>query len=139
MLRLVTNSLIPNITRRSKPAIISSCLHKRDFSKTRRTLSTMEQPIEKAENGTPSRDLPSDMSESKVEGSPLPKLTAQEYRVYDSMADHMNLFVSTAMIDSYTQRLLIVNSTRTSAKPGTSSTAPARPASDRQECQSALS
>jgi hypothetical protein len=64
----------------------------------------------------------------------LPKLSAAEFRVYNRMAEHMDMFVSNRKSDTYIRSpitkltLFPSHSTTISAKPGTSSTAPAPPA-----------
>jgi len=60
----------------------------------------------------------------------LPKLSAAEFRVYNRMAEHMDMFVRYLALETgyfASQQLTSPpsNSTTTSAKPGTSSTAPA--------------
>ena len=64
----------------------------------------------------------------------LPKLSAAEFRVYNRMAEHMDMFVryvfesrssTPSQIAELTHTLFLLHSTTTSAKPGTSSTAPA--------------
>ena len=69
----------------------------------------------------------------------LPKLSAVEFRVYNRMAEHMDMFVRFSLAcfmevqlplqaRQLTTSLPFSHSTTTSAKPGTSSTAPAPPA-----------
>jgi len=54
----------------------------------------MEQPFEKMEQeGVPKCDQPSDAAAAKQEEQQVPKLSAQEFRVYNRMAEHMDMFV----------------------------------------------
>ncbi|KAK0807989.1 hypothetical protein LTR91_005038 [Friedmanniomyces endolithicus] len=53
----------------------------------------MEQPFEKmAEEGVPKCDKPSEVSAPKKEDQDLPKMSPQEFRVYNRMAEHMDMF-----------------------------------------------
>ena len=55
----------------------------------------MEQPVEKmADEGVPRCAGPTEASVPNQEEKALPKLSAQEFRQYNRMAEHMNYFVS---------------------------------------------
>ena len=54
----------------------------------------MDSPIEQTDGTVPACDMPAEDSAPLVESKELPKLTAQEFRIYNSMAEHMNYFVS---------------------------------------------
>jgi hypothetical protein len=58
--------------------------------------SAMEEPFEKMEAaGVPKCEQPSDAAKptKKEEEEVLPKMSAQEFRVYNRMAEHMDMFV----------------------------------------------
>ncbi|KAK4544437.1 hypothetical protein LTR36_004328 [Oleoguttula mirabilis] len=53
----------------------------------------MEQPFEKmAEEGLPKSDKPTEVAAPKAEEQCLPKLSPQEFRTYNRMAEHMDMF-----------------------------------------------
>ncbi|TKA36985.1 hypothetical protein B0A54_11349 [Friedmanniomyces endolithicus] len=53
----------------------------------------MEQPFEKmAEEGVPKCEKPTEVSAPKKEDQDLPKMSPQEFRVYNRMAEHMDMF-----------------------------------------------
>lgn len=54
----------------------------------------MEGPFEKMEKEIPKADAPTDAAAPKKEQQDLPKLSPQEFRVYNRMAEHMDMFVS---------------------------------------------
>lgn len=54
----------------------------------------MEGPFEKMEKEIPKADAPTDAAAPKKEQQALPKLSPQEFRVYNRMAEHMDMFVS---------------------------------------------
>lgn len=55
----------------------------------------MTQPFEKmSEEGIPKTAEPSKVAAPKMEQQDLPKLSAQDFRVYNRMAEHMDMFVS---------------------------------------------
>ena len=64
----------------------------------------MEQPFEQmADEGVPKCAGPTEASVPKQDEQALPKLSAQEFRQYNRMAEHMNYFVSMSI--SFTQNL----------------------------------
>lgn len=55
----------------------------------------MSQPFEKmSEAGIPKTAEPSEAAAPKKEAQGLPKLSLQEFRIYNRMAEHMDMFVS---------------------------------------------
>jgi hypothetical protein len=55
----------------------------------------MSQPFEKmAEEGVPKTAEPAKVAAPKMEQQDLPKLSAQDFRVYNRMSEHMDMFVS---------------------------------------------
>lgn len=54
----------------------------------------MEQPFEKmADEGVPHCDKPTEAAAPKKEEQELPKMSTAEFRVYNRMAEHMDMFV----------------------------------------------
>lgn len=54
-----------------------------------------ENPFrEMAREGVPRTDEPTDVAAPKKEEQDLPKLSPQEFRIYNRMAEHMDMFVS---------------------------------------------
>lgn len=101
MLRLFVSGLLLSTIRRPVIAIHShSALHSsRALTSTCRNLNIMEQPFEKmAEEGVPKSDKPTEVAAPKQEEQCLPKLSPQEFRVYNRMAEHMDMFVCGAII-----------------------------------------
>ena len=95
MLRLLFSGLILSNIRRSFASHNQNLLHNRALANTCPKLNIMEQPFEKmAEDGVPKCDEPTKVAGPKREEQDLPKLTAQEFRVYNQMAEHMDMFVS---------------------------------------------
>ena len=94
MLRLLVNGLLLS----SPIAVRSNNLHSRALANTCRNLNfhynSMEQPFEKmAEEGVSKCDKPTEVAAPKQEEQALPKLSAKDFRVYNSMAEHMDMFV----------------------------------------------
>lgn len=55
----------------------------------------MEGPFkEMAEEGVPAAPQPTEVSKPQKEEQDLPELSAQEFRIYNRMAEHMDMFVS---------------------------------------------
>ena len=100
MLRLLISGLLLSTARR--PAATA---YQHSIAPLSRTLTAsatcrnnhnyiMEQPFEKmAEEGVPKCDKPSEVSAPKKEDQDLPKMSPQEFRVYNRMAEHMDMFV----------------------------------------------
>lgn len=70
--------------------------------------SCPEQAFEKMEEaGVPKASQPSEAAEPSAEQKAeskeqqLPKLSPQEFRIYNSMAEHMDMFVSSAPSTSF--------------------------------------
>ena len=60
-----------------------------------------QQPFEKmADEGVPKYDKPTEISAPDQEEQELPKLSAQEFRIYNKMSEHMDMFVSVHLWDS---------------------------------------
>ena len=56
----------------------------------------MEQPVENKLDGKVAQcDVSTEASMSRPEEPVLPKLSAQEFRTFNRLADHMNYFVRT--------------------------------------------
>ena len=101
MLRLLVSGLLLSTVRR--PAIATAHIHNAAPLSRALTASAtcrnnpnyiMEQPFEKmAEEGVPKCDKPSEVSAPKKEDQDLPKMSPQEFRVYNRMAEHMDMFV----------------------------------------------
>lgn len=53
----------------------------------------MEGPFEKMAEEMPKADQPTKAAAPKQEEQDLPKLTEQEFRIYNRMAEHMDMFV----------------------------------------------
>ena len=116
-------------------------LPNRTLATTFRKANIMEQPVDRQEGELPLCDKDNDKPAPVEEVKALPKLTAQEYRVYNCMADHMNYFVSyqRSPPTEFYVHVAHTSSMTTSDKPGTSYTQPARPENVLRECQSNLS
>jgi len=101
MLRLLVSGLLLSIVRRHATATA----HIHNAAPLNRALSAaatcranhnyiMEQPFEKmAEEGVPKCEKPTEVSAPKKEDQDLPKMSPQEFRVYNRMAEHMDMFV----------------------------------------------
>lgn len=87
-------------------------------------------------NGVPKKGEPTAAAApEQEEQKELPKLSAAEFRVYNRMAEHMDLFVRSPLpcLASDPPKLIPPpRSTTTFARPGTCSTPPARPARSRR-------
>lgn len=60
-----------------------------------RNSEDMANPFEKMEaEGEPKCEAPTTAAKAKKEEQDLPKLSAHEFRVYNRMAEHMDMFVS---------------------------------------------
>lgn len=99
MLRLLVSGLLLSSLRRSTALSFSnSSLLSRGVANTCRNLNypfNMEEPFQKMEEeGVPRCDKPTEAAAPKKEEQDLPKLSAKEFRAYNSMAEHMDLFVS---------------------------------------------
>jgi hypothetical protein len=95
MLRLFVRGLLFSNIRRTA-GVNSSHVHPSLLSaSTCRNLNTMEQPFQKMEEeGVPQCSGPKEAEMKKdEEEKALPKLSKQEFRQYNSMAEHMNYFV----------------------------------------------
>jgi len=53
----------------------------------------MERPFEKMEEQIPKAPEPTSAAAPKQEEQELPKLSPQEFRIYNRMAEHMDMFV----------------------------------------------
>lgn len=95
MFRLLLSGLLLSTIRRPIAAATShNFLHNRALTATCRNLNIMEQPFERmSEEGVPKSDKPTEVSAPKQEEQDLPKLSPQEFRVYNRMAEHMDMFV----------------------------------------------
>lgn len=95
MLRWIVRGLIFSNVRRSSPSHTHNLLHSRSLANTCRNLNIMEQqPFEKmAEEGIPKCESAADTSDLKPAEKELPPLSQKEFRVYNQMAEHMNMFV----------------------------------------------
>ena len=84
--------------RRTNAVQSHNVLHNRALTSTCRNLvNTMENPFEKmAEEGVPKTDKPTEVAAPKKEEQDVPKLSPQEFRVYNRMAEHMDMFVRLA-------------------------------------------
>ncbi|TKA83170.1 hypothetical protein B0A55_00691 [Friedmanniomyces simplex] len=103
MLRLLVSGLLLSTVRRPVAAAHTThntALHSRALTAaaTCRNYNhnyngMMEQPFERmAEEGVPKCDKPTKVSAPKKEDQDLPKLSPQEFRVYNRMAEHMDMF-----------------------------------------------
>ena len=99
MLRLLVSGLLLSTVRRPVAAAHThNVLHSRALTSTATCRANynniMEQPFEKmAQEGVPKCDKPTVVSAPKKEEQDLPKLSAQEFRIYNRMAEHMDMFV----------------------------------------------
>ena len=97
MLRLLVTGLLLSTVRRATFA--QSTAHNALLSRTAllstcRNLNSMEQPFQKMrDEGEPMCDKPSDAAAPKQEEQELPKLSATEFRQYNRLAEHMDMFV----------------------------------------------
>ncbi|KAK5107380.1 hypothetical protein LTR62_001323 [Meristemomyces frigidus] len=55
---------------------------------------TMDQPFDEMAKGVPKADAPTEAAAPKQEEQVLPKLSPQEFKMYNRMAEHMDMFVS---------------------------------------------
>lgn len=97
MRRLLVSSLLLTSARRYTAFLFpDTFLHSRNLTKTCRSLnyrSNMEQPFEKmAQKGEPKCNTPTEAAAPKKEEQDLPKLSAKDFRVYNRMAEHMDMF-----------------------------------------------
>jgi hypothetical protein len=105
MLRLFVRGLLFSNIRRTA-GVQSSYIHPSLLSaSTCRNLNTMEQPFQKMEEeGVLQCSGPKEAEMKKdEEEKALPKLRKQEFRQYNSMAEHMNYFVRVSRISKWTQ------------------------------------
>ena len=65
----------------------------RAFTNVGQNGNIMAQPVDETTSDTATQMESNDSSVQSAEEPDLPKLTAQEFRIYNSMADHMNYFV----------------------------------------------
>ena len=70
----------------------------RTFRPSTRLFSNMEKPFEKMEEQIPKASEPTSAAAPKQEEQDLPKLSPQEFRVYNRMAEHMDMFVRISSI-----------------------------------------
>lgn len=97
MLRLLVSGLLLSAVKR--PAVVArsshNALHSRALTSTCRNLNIMEQPFEQmAQEGVPKSDKPTEVAAPNKEEQALPKMSPQEFRVFNRMAEHMDMFVS---------------------------------------------
>ena len=99
MLRLLIRGLVLSNVRRSSPSYTHNILHSRSLASTCRNLNIMEQPFDQmADEGITKCDkAAADVSTSKAEEKELPELSPKEFRIYNQMAEHMNMFVWVSM------------------------------------------
>lgn len=97
MLRLLVGGLLLSTVRRSATATHShNILHSRALTATCRNnnFNIMEQPFERmAEEGVPKSDEATRAAAPKKEEQELPRMSTAEFRVYNRMAEHMDMFV----------------------------------------------
>jgi len=100
MLRPLVSGLLLSVYRRPVTALSHNTLYSRALiSSTCRNPNIMEQPFEKmAEEGVPKADGPTEVAAPKKEEQDVPKLSPQEFRIYNRMAEHMDMFVGLAYI-----------------------------------------
>lgn len=72
----------------------------RTFRTSTRLYSNMEKPFEKMEEQIPKASEPTSAAAPKQEEQDLPKLSPQEFRVYNRMAEHMDMFVRISSINT---------------------------------------
>ena len=96
MLRLLVNGLLLSSVRRStvaacgRPQLALRSILFPSFAST----CSMEKPFEQmAKQGVPSCNEPTPAAAPAKEAQAVPKLSAQEFRVYNRMAEHMDMFV----------------------------------------------
>ena len=80
----------------SKPHTLNR--NTRTFTTSTRLFSNMEKPFEKMEQQIPKASEPTSAAAPKQEEQDLPKLSPQEFRVYNRMAEHMDMFVRISSI-----------------------------------------
>ena len=94
MLRFLVGGLILSTFRRTSAAQSHNTLHSRAVTSTCRNLNIMENPFEKmSEEGVPKTDKPTVVAAPKQAEQDLPKLSSQEFKVFNRMAEHMDMFV----------------------------------------------
>lgn len=90
MLRVLLRCRLP--LTQSKFRTLTARPPSRGFSASQ---TSMSGPFEKmAEEGIPKNAEPTNVAAPKMEQQDLPKLSAQDFRVYNRMAEHMDMFVS---------------------------------------------
>lgn len=63
------------------------------------TMEPQQQPFEAmAKEGVPKAEEPTGVAKPEREEQNLPKLSPQDFRVYNRMAEHMDMFVSSCLI-----------------------------------------
>ena len=67
----------------------------RTFTTSARPSSNMAKPFEQMEEQIPKASEPTSAAAPKQEEQDLPKLSPQEFRIYNRMAEHMDMFVCT--------------------------------------------
>lgn len=72
----------------------------RTFTTSTRLSSNMAKPFEKMEEQIPKASEPTSAAAPKQEEQDLPKLSPQEFRIYNRMAEHMDMFVRISSIDT---------------------------------------
>ena len=71
----------------------------RTFTTSIRLFSNMEKPFEKMEEQIPKASEPTNAAAPKQEDQELSKLSPQEFRTYNRMAEHMDMFVRISPIN----------------------------------------
>ncbi len=94
MLRRAIGSTLISDGRRSIPSNIHSRVLSRTFVASTKQFNPMAQPAQEPMNETLSTPkLNGDGTKTSEEQKELPKLSKQEFRAYNQMAEHMNYFV----------------------------------------------
>lgn len=65
----------------------------RTFTTSIRLYSNMEKPFEKMDEQIPKASEPTSAAAPQQKDQELPKLSPQEFRIYNRMAEHMDMFV----------------------------------------------
>lgn len=106
MLRFLIGSLFISSVKRAVCTPSHHVLHNLAISSTYRTYHIMQQPQQPVEMVTEETmpacpGNPSDSSEPQKKEQTLPKLTPQEFKIYNRMAEHMNYFVRLAPLSYF--------------------------------------
>ena len=94
--RALIGGILLSSLRRPLATHSTGLLNSTNLSNTCRNvhLANMETPFdEMKEKGIPQCDKPTEAAASNKEEQELPKLSASEFRVYNRMAEHMDMFV----------------------------------------------